>query len=41
MAFIMGLPLTARKFDLDDCRSTYQVFSLHIHQHHLQGSKVC
>jgi hypothetical protein len=41
MEFIMGLALTVRKFDLDDCRSTYQVFSLHIRQHHLQGSKVC
>jgi hypothetical protein len=28
-------------FDLGDCGSTYQVFSLHTHQHHLQGSEVC
>jgi hypothetical protein len=36
MDFIIGLPLTARKF-----KSTHQICSLHTREHQLQHPEVC
>jgi hypothetical protein len=43
MYFIVGLPMTARKFDsiLGDHGPTLQICPLHTCQHQLQSSKVC
>jgi hypothetical protein len=43
MDFILGLPMTARKFDsiLGDRRSTRQIYSLHTRSYQISSGEVC
>jgi hypothetical protein len=43
MDFILGLPMTARKFDsiLGDRRSTHQIYSLHTRSYQISSGEVC